>query len=236
MDAIEVGPRSPQEDEFALLALGVPSLYQGFINPRRFPGLQPLLDQGFWEGSASGPWAETLAGFLDRCKEEGQERLVVKSPNHVFRYRALARRFPRARFAWILRDPSDLWTSNLRMWRAMTDRYGLWQVPPGGLESFLAAALEGFKGLLHDLREEGAFREDLVIGYEELVRDPEWALVRLSGMVGLDGAEAAAWREAAARRLAEAPKGRNAGLPKGPQALLEGLRNLQAAILSDTRL
>lgn len=235
MDAIEVGPRSPQEDEFALLALGVPSLYQGFLDPRRLPDLRPLLDQAFWQGNGAGPWTGTLAGFLDLCGEAGRERLAVKSPNHVFRYRALARRFPGARFVWILRDPADLWASNLRMWRAMTDRYGLWKVPPGGLESFLASALEAFGGLLRDLREDGTLRKDLVLGYEEMVRDPERSLRPLSGSLGLDGAGAVAWREAAAARLMEASKGRNAGLPEGPQALLDGLRDLQAAILSEAR-
>lgn len=235
MDAVDVGPRSPQEDEFALLALGVPSLYQGFLDPRRLPDLQPLLDQAFWQGQASGPWPETLAGFLDLCGKAGQGRLAVKSPNHVFRYRALARRFPRARFVWILRDPADLWASNLRMWRAMTDRYGLWEVPPGGLESFLEAGLEAFRSLLQDLREDGTFRRDLVLGYEEMIRDPERSLRPLSGSLGLDKAGAAAWREAASARLMEAPKGRNAGLPEGPQALLDSLRSLQAAILSDAR-
>ncbi len=235
MDAVEVGPRSPQEDEFALLALGVPSLYRGFIDPRRLSDLRPLLDQGTWLGQETGPWTETLAGFLGLCQKEGQEALAVKSPNHVFRYRALVRRFPRARFVWILRDPADLWASNVRMWQAMTDRYGLWHTPPGGLESFLESALGAFMALLRDLRKDGTFRKDVVLSYEDLVREPERSLRHLSGLLGVDSMEAEAWLESAATRLTAAPRGRNAGLPEGPPALLEGLRTIQEAILADAQ-
>src|SRR5262249_49299611 len=39
MDDLPIDAHSPQEDEFALLALGVPSVYRGFFDPRRLPEL-----------------------------------------------------------------------------------------------------------------------------------------------------------------------------------------------------
>ncbi len=108
MDQVLVSGDSPQEDEFALMAMGVPSVYCGFLDPRRLPTLEEILDQAHW--LSTGPfWQQTLESFLSWCKEEGRDRLVVKSPNHLFRYRALALRYPRARFVWILRSPAQLW-------------------------------------------------------------------------------------------------------------------------------
>ena len=45
MDAKRIDALSPQEDEFALLALGVPSVYRGFFDPRRLPELTRWLDR-----------------------------------------------------------------------------------------------------------------------------------------------------------------------------------------------
>ncbi len=234
MDSVEVGPRSPQEDEFALLALGVPSLYRGFLDPRRLPDLQALLDQAHWLGPAAAPWMDTLAGFLEACAPRGDEGLVVKSPNHVFRVQALDRRFPEARSIWILRDPADLWASNLRMWRAMTDRYGLWAAPDGALEAFLGSALEAYRRTLEALAREGRFRRDLVLEYGALVQDPVRALTPLAHHLGLDGGPGQDWIQASAARLKETSKDRKAGLPEGPGRLLAELRDLHRAILSDS--
>ena len=230
MDAIEIGPGSPQEDEFALLALGVPSLYQGFVDPRRLPSLVPLLAQDFWLGQGAGPWADTLAGFLDFCRQPGCGRLAVKSPNHVFRYRALARRFPKATFVWILRDPAQLWTSNLRMWKAMTDRYGLWEVPELGLETFLAEALTVFGRLLADLREDGTLKRQIVIDYRDLVGHPENTLKPLACILGLEGPQAEAWTRTAASRMDAGANHSQSELPAAWREPLLALRALQTDI------
>ena len=233
MDAVEIGPRTPQEDEFALLALGVPSLYQGFLDPRRLPSLSPLLDQGFWLGEASGSWTGILARFLDLCREPGCGGLVVKSPNHVFRYRALVRRFPKASFVWILRDPTKLWTSNAGMWKAMTAYYGLWETPPGTLETFLAGALDAFRGLLEELRAEGTLQRDVVLDYGDLVREPGRVLKRLVPLLGLTGDQGADWVRAAVPRVSIQGSSVHSRLPAaGPG--LEALRNLQAVIRMET--
>jgi len=230
MDGMLVGPDSPQEDEFALLALGIPSLYRGFIDPRRLPALLPLLEQSFWQGPEAGPWDRTLAGFLGICREPGGEGLVVKSPNHVFRYRGLVQRFPKAQFLWILRDPAELWASNLRMWRAMTDRYGLWEPAPGGLEAFLAGALEAFSRLLGELRAQGRLGRDQVLGYDQLLAEPERALAPVAARLGLAGTRAQAWLRTAVGRVQAGSRGPTP-LPAACRQPLQALRDLQAAIL-----
>jgi len=184
MDGVLVSSDSPQEDEFALMAMGVPSVYRGFLDPRRLPELEPLLDPSGWSAEDSS-WLETLECFLAWCRREGEARMIVKSPNHIFRYRALAARYPKARFLWILRSPTELWRSNLGMWRAMTERYGLWNPRGSELEGFLEKAMDSYGELIGRLREEGVFRQQPVLSYEELVARPEDVLQPLADRLGL---------------------------------------------------
>jgi hypothetical protein len=44
MDEGYIGTYSPQEDEFAALLLGEPSLYRAFIDPRRIDELTEMLE------------------------------------------------------------------------------------------------------------------------------------------------------------------------------------------------
>ena len=184
MDEVIVSAGSPQEDEFALMAMGVPSVYRGFLDPRRLPDLAPLLEQSYWEATSPG-WQEILECFLSWCQEKNHQRMVIKSPNHLFRYRALVRRYPLARFIWIVRSPREIWQSNLRMWRAMTLRYGLWKCQGSELEDFLVCALDSYANLLEELYQEGAFLNNPVISYEGLVASPEANLSPLADHLGI---------------------------------------------------
>lgn len=66
IDGFAIDTFSPQEDEFALLALGVPSVYRGFFDPRRMQELAQWLDPDVWAADSSAgwmaPWREFLAG------------------------------------------------------------------------------------------------------------------------------------------------------------------------------
>lgn len=124
MDAIIVDATSPQEDEFALLARGVPSVYRAWLDPRRWREVLPALHQETWLSLPEAQWFVDWRRFLGWCIPGDARTLVVKSPNHVFRLQAIHRAWPEARFVWTLRDPVDTWFSNRKMWRAMTALYG----------------------------------------------------------------------------------------------------------------
>ncbi len=124
MDAIIVNATSPQEDEFALLARGAPSVYRAWLDPRRWQEVLPALAQETWLALPQDEWFSDWRRFLGWCTPADAAALVVKSPNHVFRLKAIHRAWPEARFAWTLRDPADTWFSNRKMWRAMTALYG----------------------------------------------------------------------------------------------------------------
>lgn len=151
MDGLAIGAQSPQEDEFALLSLGAASAYRGFFMPHRLAELAPTLSQSFWLKDTD--WLPLWERFLRdvlRSTPGAHQPLLLKSPNHSFRLQAILRRFPQARGVWMLRDAATVFHSNLKMWRAMFARYGLSEPVPGGLESFIAQALQACADTLDD--------------------------------------------------------------------------------------
>jgi len=179
MDHFQIDTLSAQEDEFAALVLGEPSLYRAFIDPRRLPELMNLLHQWqkpmqFGVPQLSDRW-ET---FLKAVIQERSGRLLLKSPGHTFRLPWLAARFPGAQFIWLTRPAGEVLSSNHRMWSAMIDRYGLWRCPAGILEAFLTAALR-----VHDEIfdwAQVALRDRIeVVTFQEVIREPTQLAARL---------------------------------------------------------
>lgn len=140
MDGLALGPLSPQEDEFALLSLGVDSVYRGFWMPHRLDELGQGLDPAFW--LADEHWLDAWEGFVrGLLPTSGSGELLLKSPNHSFRAQAFWRRYPQARAVWMLRDPVEVFHSNRKMWRQMIGAHGLTAEPSQALDRFLAQAL-----------------------------------------------------------------------------------------------
>lgn len=144
MDGLEIRHDSPQEDEFALLSLGVPSAYRAFLMPHRLLQLKQTLDQDFWltHDEWFAPWEDFLRGVLDSAGAHDLP-LILKSPNHSFRLRAILHRFPDARFVWMTRDAADVFESNRKMWTAMFAAHSIADgADPEALDQFLLHALD----------------------------------------------------------------------------------------------
>jgi hypothetical protein len=142
MDRLLIHNLSPQEDEFALLALGVPSVYRGFFDPRRLLELTQWLDPDNWAKERPPGWIESWQQFLTGVAEGTPGRLVLKSPNHSYRINALTEMFPNASYIWLTRDPLETFFSNQKMWLAMFELYALWAWDPSILDEFLAQAFQ----------------------------------------------------------------------------------------------
>ena len=142
MDRLVVHSESPQEDEFALLALGAPTAYRAFLAPRQLSALLPTLDQDHW--LADEHWCRTWVAFLQATLASApmsRQPLLLKSPNHTYRMLAILRRFPRARFIWMARDPVEVFHSNRKMWNAMARHYASIEPDSQMLDGFLTKAL-----------------------------------------------------------------------------------------------
>ncbi len=173
MDAGRIATFGPQEDEFALLLLGEPSMYRGFIDPRRLeecarlaaetsspaPGTSPLLSR----------WQTFLRGIASAASGA---RIVLKSPGHTFRLPLLQAIFPRARFVWIGRESAEVLASNARMWQAMLDLYALWDPPPGGVDRVLPRLLGACGEVLERCLQEMPPDRLLWVDFAELTQQP----------------------------------------------------------------
>lgn len=171
MDDFTVNTFSPQEDEFALLSLGVPSVYRGFIDPGRLNEVSQYLDPEFWCDRSDG-WIEIWREFLGGVSHGKSGRLLLKSPNHTFRIRALSQEFRRASYIWLVRDPAETLFSNRKMWAAMFKRYALWSWSESELDDFIGKA---FQHAAESLEYATAFLERdqlVVVDFERFKKAP----------------------------------------------------------------
>lgn len=187
MDNMVVGFERPQEDEFALCSLGMPSMYRMLLFPnngRIDAEYLTLRRLGTAERTA---WLDAFELFLKALTVKTPRQIVLKSPPHTARIKTILERFPDARFVHIHRDPKALFPSTQNLWMRLAKDQGC-QRPKGGpeLDEFIFSTFEemyeAFEADL-PLLKEGQFCE---IGYDELVRDPEAALERVYRELGID--------------------------------------------------
>jgi len=235
MDGVLVDALSPQEDEFALLARGAPSVYRAWLDPRRWDEALPALEQQTWLALPESQWLADWRTFLGWCMPEAANRLAVKSPNHVFRLEALHRVWPRARFVWTLRDPVDTWHSNRKMWRAMTAMYSLWQGRAGDLDRFLLKAMSEYAAALRWAADALDSETVAYLDFDRLTRDTAEALQGLTRRLELGSWET--WRPRLQQRLSQSAGHRQEAyeaaepLPASAGALIAEIRDLHRKLL-----
>jgi hypothetical protein len=190
MDNMAAGWDRPQEDEFALCMMGQPCPYATIAFPNHPPQGQEAFDLKKLSAPALTSWKQALVRFLRRLTYKNPEkRLILKSPTHTCRIKALLELFPQARFVHIIRDPYVVFPSTINLWMSLYRTHGL-QIPTGeGLEehvlttfTHLYAKLEQTRSLIHPSR----FFE---MRYEDLVRDPVGQMRALYDHLQLDGFE-----------------------------------------------
>ncbi len=202
MDDMAMGWNRPQEDEFALLAAGVGSPYEGFFFPNHRAEAQPYLHPEDLPDEERRAWEEALTAFLRavayrrrrqrrRRKSPEPTHFLLKSPTHTARIAQLAALFPGARFVHIARDPYRVFASSRLLWPAMSTRQLLHatETPdePGApaLDAFVLGQMET---LYRDFEADiaalpaGTYAE---LRYEALVRDPRTEIARLYAALGL---------------------------------------------------
>jgi hypothetical protein len=184
---------SPQEDEFALCNLGLPSPYLSIAFPNRPPQDAEYADLEAVEPAARERWKRGLVRFLKAVALANPgRRLVLKSPLHTSRIEVLLECFPDARFVHIVRDPQAVFASTVSMCRAMYRWCSLQTSTLDGLEENV---LDVFVRMARAL-ERGRHRVDPSrfheLRYEDLVRDPRAELRRLYEGLELGDFETAA--------------------------------------------
>lgn len=189
-DNVPDGLLTPQEDEFALCLMGLPSPLLDSAFPNRPAPYPEYLDLEGLPLPALRAWKSGLKSFLQRVTLKRPCRLVLKSPQHTARIKVLHEMFPDAQFVHIVRNPYIVFASTLKMYRTMFLKTSLQHPPYLGLkESIFSTYLRMFQRLQEGCRlvDAGRFYE---LRYEDLVRDPIAELRKIYEHLGLPGFEA----------------------------------------------
>jgi hypothetical protein len=196
MDNMVVGWDHPQEDEFALLNLGLGSPYETMIFPNRRPLRPEFLNLTGTTAGQIEVWKSGLTRFLkqvsyrsqrnQQCTSTSVRRVVAKSPPHTARLSILRQLFPAAQFIHVVRNPYEIFVSTVRLWESLYDTQGL-QKPkfsalPGDCPSVEEYVLRNMELLYRDFVAQAA---DIPAGqfcqvrYEDLIEEPVRELRRI---------------------------------------------------------
>lgn len=177
MDNMPTGWERPQEDEFALCNLGMPSPYLVWAFPNHGPVFDEYLDLGDISEDQRQRWIRTLKRFVQRVCTLRNKRIVLKSPPHTARVRTLLEAYPDAKFVHIVRDPLVLFPSTIRLWRSLSEAQGLQVVDSAKLDAWLEESV-----LTTLVRMYRAYERDrelipadrlVEVRYEDLIADPK---------------------------------------------------------------
>jgi hypothetical protein len=187
MDNMAIRWEYPQEDEWALCNMGLPSPYLTFLFPNRPLQYPEYVDMRNVPEEDGKRWKRGLHWFLRCLTVREAKRIVLKSPLHTGRIHTLLEMFPDARFVHMVRDPYVIFPSTIHAWRRMYKHQGL-QVPR--YEGLDERVLDTFARMYE------AFEEDVPkippsrlceVRYEDLVRDPIEQMRTVYDALGLDG-------------------------------------------------
>jgi hypothetical protein len=187
MDNMAAGWDRPQEDEFALCLLGLPSTYTDIAFPNHPPMHPGALDLSGLSPGELRRWKRTFHHFLQTLMFRDPRRLVLKSPPHTARIPVLLDMFPDARFVHIVRDPHVVFPSTVNLWKSLA-RGHCFQTPNNkqveekvlGEFRIIYDRLEEARPLLRSNR----FHE---LRYEDLTANPLGELAKVYSTLELDG-------------------------------------------------
>ncbi len=191
-DNVPTGWFRPQEDEFALLNLGLPSPYLRMAFPNRPAVDMEYLDSEQLSAADRESWLDGLEEFIRvvSCRDPGKP-VVLKSPPHLGRIEALAERFPGARFVHIIRHPYSVFPSTQRLWRSLDMVQGLQSPTHRELDEYVLSCLEQMYAAFQRQRPNLPDGSICDLLYEDLVADPLGEVLRIYEQLGLGEIEPA---------------------------------------------
>jgi hypothetical protein len=172
MDNMKAGWTRPQEDEFALCMLGLPSPYLTIAFPNRPPQCQKYFDLEGLSRRELVTWKRTFRRFLQVLTFKNPKRLVLKSPPHTCRIKVLLEMFPDARFVHIVRDPRVVFPSTVNLWKSLYRKHGMQTPTFTGLKEYVFATFTRLYQRLHETQNLVRPNRFYELRYEDLVDDP----------------------------------------------------------------
>lgn len=173
MDNMAAGWQRPQEDEFAIGNLGVPTPYLSMMYPKLGPVHEDYLDLRSLPEIARESWKQELLRFFRRITFRDERRIVVKSPPHTARVRTLLEMFPDAKFVHIVRDPYKLFLSTVNLWKSLNEVQRLHAIgDQSWIEDYVLRSHERMYSAFEEDRQLLGDRQLYELRYEDLVENP----------------------------------------------------------------
>jgi len=139
IDNMEVGFDRPQEDEFALASMGLPSPYRNIIfsnNGLKIDAEYLTLRNVSAEDRKT--WLDGMDIFLKTLTFQNPgKRIVLKSPPHTGRIKTLLERYPDAKFIHIHRNPYSIFPSTYNLWMRLSKDQGAQRPSGRGMEDYV---------------------------------------------------------------------------------------------------
>jgi hypothetical protein len=174
MDRMPMRVQLPQEDDFALCAMGSPTPYRRMAFPNQPNNDFQELDTANLNDNQEAMLRKNLTKFYRSLNIRYGKPLVLKSPPHTGRIGKLAEWFPGAKFIHLSRDPQELVPSTIRLWQTLDQVQGF--QPPRYDEQWLLSYIRQNKEVMYGsyLRDRAALPSNqlMEIRFEDLVADP----------------------------------------------------------------
>lgn len=177
-DNVSVTWSKPQEEELALALLGQGTPYTRIAFPNEVCADSAYLDLEALPAAELARWEQGLSRFLRRLLALRAGRLILKSPPHTCRVPTLLRMFPDAKFIYVVRDPTPVYSSTLKLWRTLYAVHGYQKPRFEHLEEEVIAGFAHFHERFEATKSLIPAGNLLTVKYEELVADPSALLKR----------------------------------------------------------
>jgi hypothetical protein len=116
-DAVRMGANEPQEEDFALCALGGQANLMAWAFPRNAAFYDRYMTMTGLSAAEQQRWSEDYDLFVKKVTYKTGRPLVMKSPANTGRIKALLDLYPDAKFVHIHRNPYDIFLSNVHTLR-----------------------------------------------------------------------------------------------------------------------
>ena len=185
MDNMAAGLTRPQEDEFALCALGVPSPYLNILfpnNPPIYPEYLTLRDLSDADRKA---WLDQFDGLIKALTFAENKTVVLKSPPHTARVKTILERYPDAKFIHIHRNPYTLFPSTYNLWVKLSRTHGV-QIPKEEhLAEKVLSDFERMYAAFDEDREKLPSDQLIDVAFDDLTAHPVETLQKIYEQLGL---------------------------------------------------
>jgi omega-hydroxy-beta-dihydromenaquinone-9 sulfotransferase len=175
MDEMAAGWLLPQEDEFALMNLGLGSPYLRIAFPHSQDKHLEYLNFADLSEAELKAWKVGYLNFIKTLTiAYPGRRLVLKSPTNTGRIAELHQLFPNARFIHLTRDPRQLFPSTMRLWRSLDQVQSLHgSYNEDQLIQYVRDCMDRMYAGYHRGRVSVPSNQVMDVKYEDLVADPK---------------------------------------------------------------